>query len=329
MPTRSRPAQAVRRSAQGRAADRAPLTAPLAAPGWCAAQVAKLPDPWRQYALLMRLDKPVGTLLLLWPTWWALWLAAEGFPPFTPFLIFTLGVILMRAAGCVINDFADRRLDPQVERTRERPLAAGRVSPREALVLFLVLLLLAFGLVLLTNRLTVYLSFAGAFLAALYPFVKRVSHLAQAWLGAAFAWAVPMAFAAVSGGVPQLAWLVFCAVVLWAVAYDTLYAMVDREDDIRAGSKSTAILFGDLDLLAVGLCHASFLTAMLFAGQQAGLGWPYWVAMVVAGVMAAWQLWHARDRSRRRCFEAFLSNQWLGLALWLGVAIGFLLLPVG
>jgi 4-hydroxybenzoate polyprenyltransferase len=324
MDHRTRPQQAVRRTAVR------PRAAPAAAapPSWLAGQVARLPDPWRQYALLMRLDKPIGTLLLLWPTWWALWLAAGGFPPWPALLIFTAGVVLMRAAGCVINDFADRRLDPQVARTRERPLAAGRVKTWEALLLFLVLVALAFGLVLLTNRLTVYLSFAGALLAAAYPFVKRVSHLAQAWLGAAFGWAVPMAFAAVTGSVPQLAWLVFCAVVLWAVAYDTLYAMVDREDDIKAGSKSTAILFGDLDLLAVGICHACFLGAMLFAGQQADLGWPYLAALVVATALAGWQLWHARDRSRQRCFEAFLSNQWLGLALWLGMAIAFLIKPV-
>ncbi len=288
-----------------------------------AGQVARLPDPWRQYALLMRLDKPVGTLLLLWPTWWALWLAADGLPPWQTLLIFTAGVVLMRAAGCVINDFADRRLDPQVERTRERPLAAGRVKTWEALLLFFVLIALAFGLVLLTNRLTVYLSFAGALLAAAYPFVKRVSHLAQAWLGAAFGWSVPMAFAAITGAVPQLAWLVFCATVLWAVAYDTLYAMVDREDDIKAGSKSTAILFGDLDLLAVAICHICFLAAMLFVGQQVGLGWPYWVGWGVAVGLAASQLWHARDRSRERCFVAFLNNQWVGLALWLGMAVAF------
>ncbi|HRQ64216.1 MAG TPA: 4-hydroxybenzoate octaprenyltransferase [Xanthomonadaceae bacterium] len=287
-----------------------------------------MPDPWRQYAYLMRVDKPIGTLLLLWPTWWALWLAAEGFPPIVPLLIFTLGVVLMRAAGCVINDVADRRLDPQVARTRERPLAAGRVRTWEALLLFLALIALAFGLVLLTNRLTLYLSVAGAFLAATYPFIKRVSHLAQAWLGAAFGWAVPMAFAAVTGTVPQLAWLVFCAVVLWAVAYDTLYAMVDRKDDIRAGAKSTAILFGDLDLTAIGILHGSFLLAMLFVGQQAGLGWPYWSGLAVALALAAWQLWWARKRSPERCFQAFLNNQWIGLALWLGMAIAFLIKPV-
>jgi 4-hydroxybenzoate polyprenyltransferase len=321
MKRHSRPVQAVRRSA--------PATRPPAPAAGLAAWIAGLPDPWRQYAYLMRVDKPIGTLLLLWPTWWALWLAADGLPPLAPFLIFTLGVILMRAAGCVINDFADRRLDPQVERTRTRPLASGTVKTWESLLLFLVLITLAFGLVLLTNRLTLYLSFAGAFLAAAYPFVKRVSHLAQAWLGAAFGWAVPMAFAAVTGAVPQLAWLVFCAVVLWAVAYDTLYAMVDREDDIKAGSKSTAILFGDLDLLAVGVCHASFLLAMLFAGQQAALGWPYLVGWAVALALAAWQLWHARDRSPERCFQAFLNNQWIGLALWLGMAVAFLIGPTG
>jgi 4-hydroxybenzoate polyprenyltransferase len=321
MKRHSRPVQAVHQSAPS-----ASMSGPSA---WLASRVARLHDPWRQYAYLMRVDKPIGTLLLLWPTWWALWLAADGFPPWSILLIFTLGVVLMRAAGCVINDFADRRLDPQVARTRERPLATGRVRTWEALLLFLVLIALAFGLVLLTNRLTIYLSLAGAFLAATYPFLKRVSHLAQAWLGAAFGWAVPMAFAAVTGTVPQLAWLTFCAVVLWAVAYDTLYAMVDRKDDIRAGAKSTAILFGDLDLTAIGILHGSFLLAMLFIGQQAGLGWPYWSAWVAALALAGWQLWWARNRSPERCFQAFLNNQWIGLALWLGMAIGFLFKPAG
>ena len=286
---------------------------------------AGAPTPaWRarldQYWLLIRGDRPVGILLLLWPTWWALWIAAEGLPPWHLLLIFSAGVWLTRSAGCVINDYADRWLDPQVERTRQRPLATGAVSPREALALFVVMMLVAFGLVLFTNTLTILLSIAGAFLAATYPFLKRHTYLPQVYLGVAFGWGIPMAFAAVQDTVPPLAWLLFLGNLLWTTGYDTWYAMVDREDDIRAGSKSTAILFGDADLVAQGLLYAGFAWAMWLVGGRAGLGIFYYVALAVAIVLVLRQFWIARDRGREHCFEAFISNQWVGLAIFAGIA---------
>lgn len=274
------------------------------------------------YLRLCRLDRPIGYLLLLWPTWWGLWAAAEGVPPWSLLLIFTAGVVLMRSAGCVINDFADRWLDPQVERTRHRPLATGEIGPAAALILFSLLLLAAFGLVLLTNRLTVQLAAVGAVLAATYPFLKRYTHLPQIYLGVAFGWAIPMAFAAVTGTVPVLAWLLFLANVLWTTAYDTWYAMVDRDDDIAAGSKSIAILFGDLDLIAIAMMQAMFLLAMSFVGQRLLLGWPYWVALGLAALLCAWQLFRGRRRDRDGCFRAFLGNHWVGLVLFAGLAAG-------
>ena len=276
----------------------------------------------RDLLVLMRMDRPIGALLLLWPTWWALWLAARGWPSLKLFVVFTLGVFVMRSAGCAINDFADRKLDPRVQRTAGRPIAAGRVTPREALVVFGLLLLIAFGLVLLTNPLTVKLSLVGAALAALYPFSKRVTHLAQVVLGAAFGWSIPMAFAAVTGALPPLAWLLFLANVLFSVIYDTEYAMVDRADDIRAGSKSTAILFGEDDLMILGVLVASFLLAMAFVGSRAGLAWPYWLAWLAAAIMLVRQLWSMRDRSREHCFAAFRNNNWVGGVLWLGMLAG-------
>lgn len=298
---------------------------PQDARGLWARLVDRAPARLRAYLLLARVDRPVGTMLLLWPTWWGLWLAAEGLPPARILIIFTLGVILMRAAGCAINDYADRWLDPRVARTRNRPLAAGLLSPRAALVFFAACALLAFGLVLLTNRLTVLLSVPAVLLAAVYPYLKRITHLAQVGLGAAFAWAVPMAFAAVLGHVPQLAWLCFIAVLFWVVAYDTLYAMADRKEDLKAGAKSTAILFGELDLVAVGICHAAFLLGMVLVGRQAGLGWPYVSALLIAAALAGWQLWYARPRTPARCLSAFRSNQWLGAVLWTGIAAAYLL----
>ena len=277
----------------------------------------------RRYWLLVRGDRPIGWLLLLWPTWWALWLAAEGLPPLHLLAIFSAGVWLMRAAGCIINDYADRWLDPHVERTRERPLATGAVRPGEALLLFAGLALVAFGLVLLTNRLTVYLSVAGIALAASYPYLKRYTWFPQVYLGVAFGWAIPMAFAAVTGAVPPLAWLAFLANVLWATAYDTWYAMVDREDDIRLGARSTAILFGDADLIAQGVLYASFLATLLMLGQRAGLGVPWLAGVAVAALLVLWQFWVARRRDRAGCFAAFLNNHWVGLAVFLGIAADY------
>ncbi|MBD8882147.1 4-hydroxybenzoate octaprenyltransferase [Rhodanobacter hydrolyticus] len=275
----------------------------------------------RDYLVLTRMDRPIGALLLLWPTWWALWLAAGDWPPLKPLAIFTLGVFAMRAAGCAINDFADRKLDPQVERTAGRPIASGRVKPREALLVFGSLLAFAFVLVLFTNRLTIELSFAGAALAAIYPFTKRWTSLPQVVLGAAFGWSIPMAFAAVAGTVPPLGWLLFIANILWSVVYDTEYAMVDREDDLKAGAKSTAILFGDADLPILGVLMATLLLAMVFAGQRAQLGWPYWLSLLVATGLFAYQLWLIRKRERGACLAAFRHNNWWGLTVWIGIAM--------
>ncbi|TCO43361.1 4-hydroxybenzoate polyprenyltransferase [Dokdonella fugitiva] len=274
----------------------------------------------REYLVLMRLDRPVGALLLLWPTWWALWFAANDFPPPGALVIFTLGVFVMRSAGCVINDYADHGwLDAHVERTRGRPMAAGRVTKKEALLLFAGLLALAFLLVLFTNALTVKLAFVGAALAAVYPFTKRVTHLAQVVLGAAFGWSIPMAFAAVTNSLPQLCWLLFLANVLFSVVYDTEYAMVDRDEDIRVGAKSTAILFGDADRVIIGVLMATFLFAMLLAGTRVHLHWPYFAGLAGAAGLFGWQQWLIRDRARNACFAAFRNNNLVGLVIWLGL----------
>ncbi len=276
----------------------------------------------REYLVLMRIDRPVGALLLLWPTWWALWFAANDFPPLGALFIFTLGVFVMRSAGCVINDYADHGwLDANVERTAGRPMAAGRVSKKEALALFGGLLVFAFVLVLFTNALTIKLSFVGAALAAIYPFTKRVTHLAQVVLGAAFGWSIPMAFAAVTNSLPPLCWLLFLANILFSVVYDTEYAMVDRDDDLRVGAKSTAILFGDADRVIIGVLMATFLFAMLLAGTRAHLHWPYFVGLAGATGLFAWQQWLIRDRARDACFAAFRNNNWLGLVLWVGLVL--------
>ena len=280
-------------------------------------------DRLRDYARLMRLDRPIGILLLLWPVLWALWIAAAGKPALPVFVVFVAGVVLMRSAGCVINDYADRGFDPQVERTRNRPLAAGRVSPREALVLFVVLALGAFMLVLFMNRLTILLSFVGAALAASYPFMKRWTHLPQFYLGAAFGWGVPMAFAAQTGSVPADAWILFGATLCWAVAYDTAYAMVDRDDDIRIGVKSTAILFGRADRLMVGLFHALTLTLLVWAGARAGLDLTYYIGLLLAAGLAGWQQWLMRTRSRDGCFRAFLNNNRFGAVIFAGLALDY------
>jgi 4-hydroxybenzoate polyprenyltransferase len=290
-----------------------------------------LPPRWREkardYLVLTRMDRPVGALLLLWPTWWALWLAAGDFPPLGALVIFTLGVFAMRAAGCAINDYADRKLDPRVERTAGRPIAAGRVTAREALIIFGVLLAFAFALVLCTNALTIKLSFAGAALAAIYPFTKRYTHMPQVVLGAAFGWSIPMAFAAVQNHVPPLAWLLFIGNILWSVIYDTEYAIVDRDEDIAAGAKSTAILFGDADLPIIGILMATFLLTMLLVGTRAGLGWPYWLSLLAAAGLFGWQQWIMRGHDRMACLTAFRNNNWLGLAVWVGIVLSLALKP--
>ena len=287
-----------------------------------------IPEPlprWRErlglYWRLVRGDRPIGWLLLLWPTWWGLWLAAGGVPPWKPLLVFTLGVWLTRSAGCVINDYADRWLDPQVARTRERPLATGAVSGREALVVFALLMLVAFALVLTLNRLTVALSVVGVLLAASYPYLKRYTYLPQVYLGVAFGWGIPMAFAALQGHVPPVAWLLYVANIFWATAYDTWYAMVDRDDDLRMGAKSTAILFGDLDLVAQGVLYALAFATLALVGQRAQLGAPYWYGLGVAVLLVAWEFAIARSRARDACFRAFLHNHWVGASIFAGLAL--------
>ena len=279
----------------------------------------------RDYVQLMRLDRPIGILLLLWPVLWALWIAAAGEPALPVLFVFVAGVVLMRSAGCVINDYADRGFDPQVERTRDRPLAAGRISPRAAMVLFVVLALSAFMLVLSMNRLTILLSFVGAILAVSYPFMKRWTPLPQFYLGAAFGWGVPMAFAAQTGGVPANAWILFAATLCWAVAYDTAYAMVDRDDDIRIGVKSTAILFGRADRLMIALFHALTLALLVWVGARAGLGLTYYMSLLLAAGLAGWQQWLLRTRTRDGCFRAFLNNNRFGAVVFAGLVLDYLL----
>ncbi|MES2858456.1 MAG: 4-hydroxybenzoate octaprenyltransferase [Pseudomonadota bacterium] len=285
--------------------------------------------PWRErlghYWALVRGDRPIGWLLLLWPTWWGLWLAAEGVPPLWPWIVFTLGVWLTRSAGCVINDYADRWLDPNVERTRDRPLATGAVSGREALAVFAVLMLVAFALVLTLNRLTIYMSAVGVLLAASYPYLKRYTYLPQVYLGMAFGWGIPMAFAALTGSVPAVAWLLYLANVFWATAYDTWYAMVDREDDIRMGAKSTAILFGDADLIAQGVLYACMFAALALVARDAGLGPYYWGGLGVAVLLVVYEFAIARCREREWCFRAFLHNHWVGMAVFAGIAAHYAL----
>ena len=277
-----------------------------------------------QYAHLMRLHRPIGIFLLLWPTLWALWIAAEGHPDLLVVFVFVSGVVLMRSAGCVINDYADREFDPHVERSRDRPIAAGRVKPKEALVLFVVLCLGAFALVLLMNRLTIYLSLAGVVLAASYPFMKRYTHLPQVYLGAAFGWAVPMAFAAQTGSVPKVAWLLFVATVLWATVYDTMYGMVDRDDDIKIGVKSTAVLFGEADRMIIAIIQLLFIAALLLVGQAAALGGYYYFGVLLAAALSIYQQYLIRNREPQYCLQAFLNNNWLGAAVFSGLVLHYL-----
>jgi 4-hydroxybenzoate polyprenyltransferase len=277
-----------------------------------------------QYACLMRLNRPIGIYLLLWPTLWALWIAGEGHPDLLVIFVFVSGVVLMRSAGCVINDYADREFDPHVERSRDRPIAAGRVKPKEALVLFAILCFSAFGLVLLMNKLTIYLSLVGAVLALSYPFMKRYTHLPQVYLGAAFGWAVPMAFSAQTGSVPKVAWLLFVATVLWATAYDTMYGMVDREDDIKIGVKSTAILFGDAERAIIAIIQLLFLAALLLIGQAAELGAYYYFGVSLAAALSIYQQYLIRNREPQYCFQAFLNNSWLGAAVFSGLVLHYL-----
>jgi len=286
---------------------------------------ATVKERLHQYALLMRLDKPIGILLLLWPTLWALLIAGEGKPDLLVLVVFVLGVIVMRSAGCVINDYADRNIDPFVRRTKNRPVAAGRVAPYEALKLFVFLCLIAFGLVLLLNWLTILLSVVAVILAALYPFAKRTTYLPQVALGAAFSMAIPMAFAAQTGEVNRIAWLLFLANLLWTTAYDTMYAMVDREDDLKIGVKSTAILFGDVDVIIIGIIQSMVFLALFLAGALIPMGMFYYMGLTLAIGLAMYQQELIKNRDPENCFQAFLNNNWFGMVVFAGIVLDFLL----
>ncbi len=274
---------------------------------------------WNALWRLMRFDRPIGILLLLWPTLWALWIAGEGHPSVKNVLIFCTGVVLMRAAGCIMNDVADRDFDPHVERTRCRPLASGELSVKQALSAFVIVMLLAFGLVLLTNVLTIKLALAGAVLASTYPFFKRWTHFPQVVLGLAFGWGIPMAFAAETGQIATAAWLILLINVIWSVIYDTLYAMVDRDDDISIGLKSTAILFGRFDLLILRGLKIIMLLLLLLLGLSLQFDWPWFTGLAIAAGLFAWQQYLVIDRQREACFKAFMNNNWVGLVIWVGL----------
>ena len=276
------------------------------------------------YVNLTRFNRPIGSYLLLWPTLWALWIASEGIPDLKLIVIFTLGVFLTRSAGCVINDFADRKVDGHVKRTAQRPLATGKITAKEALLLFAALMLVAFGLVLLTNTMTILMSFGGLFLASLYPFMKRYTHLPQVVLGAAFGWAIPMAFTAVGEQIPLIAWVIYSAKLLWTVAYDTMYAMVDRDDDLKIGIKSTAILFGQYDKLIIAILLILTLILLVVAGFLAQLGGFYYLGLLGAVGCFVYQMRLIKDRERDPCFHAFLNNHYAGLSVFVGIFLHYL-----
>ncbi len=278
----------------------------------------------RAFWQLARFDRPIGSLLLLWPTLWALFLAGDGFPKVDVLLVFVLGVIFMRAAGCVINDFADRNVDGHVKRTANRPMPSGKVSEREALGLFSLLVLVSFLLVLTMNNLTIMLSVVAVILAAAYPFMKRYTHLPQLVLGAAFGWSIPMAYAAQSGALPAVAWLLFVANILWTIAYDTLYAMVDRDDDLKVGIKSTAILFGRFDKLIIGILQLATIMLLIAIGGMLQLSqWYYW-ALLLASALFVYQQMLIQGRQREQCFKAFLNNNYVGMVIFIGISLSVL-----
>jgi 4-hydroxybenzoate polyprenyltransferase len=273
---------------------------------------------------LIRFDRPIGTLLLLWPTLWALWLAAQGLPDIRLLFIFLVGTFLTRSAGCIVNDLADRKLDGAVGRTNARPLVTGAVSVREAIVLFVAMMLIAFVLVLFTNTLTIVLSLVAVVLASTYPFMKRYTHLPQLVLGAAFSWGIPMAFAAQLDTLPPALWLVYAGNLLWTMAYDTAYAMVDREDDLKVGIKSTAILFGEYDRLIIGILQLSCLLCLYLAGEAFGLGNIYNASLIVAAILFGYHQYLIRERKPEACFQAFLHNNWVGMVVFGGIALSYL-----
>ncbi|NWG38445.1 MAG: 4-hydroxybenzoate octaprenyltransferase [Hydrogenophilaceae bacterium] len=283
-----------------------------------------MPSSIHPYIRLLRLDRPVGILLLLWPTLWGLWFAAEGLPPLTILMVFVVGVVLMRSAGCAINDYADRGFDAHVERTQSRPLATGEVTSKEALLLAGVLSIVAFILILPLNRLVILLSVPALLLAATYPFTKRFFAIPQAYLGVAFGFGIPMAYAAVRNEVPTEAWLLLAANLFWSVAYDTEYAMVDRPDDLKIGIKTSAITFGRLDVAAIAFCYLTSLMLLAYTGIRVELGLLYFAGLVAAGAIASYHLWLIRNRERKACFKAFLHNTWFGFAVFAGLIVDHL-----
>ena len=282
-------------------------------------------DRLKQYWLLTRFDRPIGILILLWPALWALWVASDGRPDLGVLTVICLGVVLMRAAGCVINDYADRDFDPHVARTKQRPIAAGKVKPKEALWIFVVLCLCAFGLVLTLNIFTILLSFIAAFLAASYPFMKRYTQLPQAYLGIAFGWVIPMSFSAQTNYIPLVAWVMYLAVVLWALVYDTMYAMVDKEDDLKIGVKSTAILFGSYDRYIMAFLQLIIIGLLIIVGQMKHLSWPYYGGILVATGLFVYQQKLIYYRDKNQCFKAFLNNNWFGMVVFIGLLVDYLL----
>lgn len=286
-------------------------------------QTSRLYNKLNLYLQLVRLDKPVGILLLLWPTLIALWLAAGGWPDPLVLFVFVVGVILMRSAGCAINDYADRKIDAKVKRTQHRPLTSGKITEKETLLVFASLSLMAFILVLFMNELTIWMSLVGIVLAVSYPFMKRYHYLPQIHLGAAFGWAAPMAYTAQANEVTAITWLVFLATILWATAYDTMYAMVDYDDDIKVGVKSTAVLFGNLDKVFIGIIQILLIFNLILIGHRAELSGFYFLGVTAASVFAAYQQYLIKDRKRELCFQAFLNNNWFGLVLFIGVFLDY------
>jgi 4-hydroxybenzoate polyprenyltransferase len=281
-------------------------------------------DKFSAYLQLMRFDRPIGILLLLWPTLWALWIAAGGFPNVKNFLIFCIGVVIMRSAGCVINDYADRDFDGHIDRTKSRPIPAGLVTPSEALVLFSLLLLIALLLVLMLNRMTLYLAFVGALLTLIYPFAKRYTWFPQVVLGVTFSWSIPMAFAAEDQPLTELTWLIYFTNLIWIIVYDTIYAMVDRKDDIKVGIRSTAILFGDADRLLIGIMQTMVVIGLIIIGAELEFSWFYYTAIFLTVALFAGQQKLISNRDPEDCFTAFLNNNYVGLVIFIGILIEYL-----
>ncbi len=284
----------------------------------------KLQTKWQAIKLITRMDKPIGTYLLMWPTYWALWIASDGFPRLKLLLVFSLGVFIMRSAGCVINDLADMKIDGKVDRTKNRPLISGLMSKKEAIDLFGVLIGIAFGLVLTLSWATIYLSIVAIVLASLYPFMKRYTHLPQVFLGAAFSWGIIMAFSEAQGEVPLIAWLLFLANLLWTVAYDTMYAMVDRDDDLKIGVKSSAILFAHNDKRVIAFLQLMVLAILFTVGEILAFGWPYQLSLIIVAGLFSYQQMLIANRQRDACFQAFLHNHWVGLIIFIGIFIEYL-----